>query len=235
MSAKVSREERQCIECGTTFLPISNVQICCSKECGVGRNNRIRAQWYRDNKKPRKVSTRNCKFCKKEFKTDTKRQLCSEQCQYNNKLLLNKNNPKYQAKIKNKERVESVSNRLKSPLKTIYNSEYVLNKELYIELVWCMATGRRTRKLENMFYTIVSKLSSKFRYSNPDDRMDLIQVANLRLLTFWHKFDGEKSTNAFAYITEIAKRAFVQGWNELYGSKKGISHFSLSGEILYNI
>ena len=217
---------KECIVCQITYTTKSNSQLCCSKKCQNKRTTQLRLARH-----PKKIFDRICKICKTPFQTPTKRILCSKQCQYRN--MLNSNNKGYERRFgkrgpKTSKKEESVPNAL-----------YVLNKELYKELVWCKAYGKRTPKLEKMFELIVNKLSFKFRYRDEEDRSDIKQTALLRLLTMWHKFDEEKSTNAFAYITEIVKRAYAMGWNELrgYGKgfKRGVTVFSIDGENLFNI
>jgi len=67
---------------------------------------------------------------------------------------------------------------------------------------------------------IISKEQGrKLTYRNPEDRQDCIAYAYMDLYRYWRNFNPEKSTNAFAYFTEIAKRGFAKGWNKLHPKK----------------
>jgi hypothetical protein len=46
------------------------------------------------------------------------------------------------------------------------------------------------------------------------------------MFKFWYNFDEVKSTNAFAYYTEVFKRGVAAGYNQLY--KK------IDGEYMFN-
>ncbi len=48
------------------------------------------------------------------------------------------------------------------------------------------------------------------------------QTGLLYMYQNWHSFNEEKSTNAFAYFTEVFKRGIAKGFNDLY-KKKGDS------------
>lgn len=93
--------------------------------------------------------------------------------------------------------------------------EYVSNKELYKELIISKAMGKLTPDATRMIILIVNRVSSKFYYKHSEDREDCKSNAILRCLRFWKNFDEEKTTNAFAFFTEIIKRAMAQEWNTL--------------------
>lgn len=110
---------------------------------------------------------------------------------------------------------------------------YLSNKELVQEIIECKVNDRLSRKAENMFILLGKKLMTKMYYHNPDDRADCFQAGMLGLLIQWRSFNPEKSDNAFAYYSEVFKRAMAKGWGELYALKgdsdKSVKVFSLSG------
>lgn len=110
---------------------------------------------------------------------------------------------------------------------------YLSNKELVAEIIECKAQDRLSRKAENMFCLLGKKLMNKMYYHNQDDRNDCYQAGMLGLLLQWRSFNPDKSDNAFAYYTEVFKRAMAKGWGELYARKgdpdKAVKVFSLSG------
>ena len=110
---------------------------------------------------------------------------------------------------------------------------YLSNAELVREIIICKEQDRLSRKAENMFMLLGNKVIKKMYYNNVDDRNDCYQTGMLGILLHWRSFNPEKSDNAFAYYTEVFKRAMAKGWSDLY-TKKGDPHhkikvMSLSG------
>ena len=97
---------------------------------------------------------------------------------------------------------------------------YLSNKELYVEIIISKARGKLTRNAQKMLELLGNRTIKKMRYYNNDDRMDCHQSGLLDMYQNWYNFNEEKSTSAFAYFTEIFKRAAAKGFNEIY-KKKG--------------
>jgi hypothetical protein len=95
------------------------------------------------------------------------------------------------------------------------NKEYISNKELHIELILSKAQGRLTKKAEKSLILICKGVNKKFFYNDIDDKQDCLQEAMLSVFRFWINYDEGKTTNAFAFISEIAKRAHAKGWNKI--------------------
>ena len=62
------------------------------------------------------------------------------------------------------------------------------------------------------------------RYYSNDDKLDCYQTGLLDMFENWYNFNEDKSTNAFAYFTEIFKRGLARGWNNLYKKKGDNEH-----------
>ena len=97
---------------------------------------------------------------------------------------------------------------------------YLSNKELFIELIISKAQGKLTRPAQKMLELLGKQAIRKMRYWSNDDKMDCYQTGMLYMFQNWHSFNEEKSTNAFAYFTEVFKRGIAKGFNDLY-KKKG--------------
>jgi hypothetical protein len=97
---------------------------------------------------------------------------------------------------------------------------YLNNKELYCEIIVSKSQGKLTRKAEKMLEILGKETIKKMKYWNNDDRLDCFQSGLLDMYQNWYNFNEEKSTNSFAYFTEIFKRGLAKGFNQLY-SKKG--------------
>ncbi len=101
---------------------------------------------------------------------------------------------------------------------------YLNNKDLFVEIVVSKAQGKLTNNAKIMLELLAKKTIKKMRYWNNDDRMDCYQSGLLDMFSNWHNFNEEKSTNAFAYYTEIFKRGLAKGYNELYKKKGDADH-----------
>jgi hypothetical protein len=103
-------------------------------------------------------------------------------------------------------------------------NQYLNNKELYIEIIVSKAQGRLTRNAERMLELLAKKTIKKMRYWSNDDKLDCYQTGLLDMFENWYNFNEDKSTNAFAYFTEIFKRGLARGWNNLYKKKGDNEH-----------
>lgn len=120
---------------------------------------------------------------------------------------------------------------------------YISNRELLLEIIQSQKDDKLTYKAEMMFQILGERVIRKFRYSNEEDKKDCLQTAMYDLYRNWRNFNPARSENAFAYFTEIAKRALARGWNELHTLKgdpnKEIQVFSIEsandGDGMYNI
>jgi len=96
---------------------------------------------------------------------------------------------------------------------------YLKNKDLVIEIIESKKLNKLTYKAEQMLILLAKKAITKMYYKNDDDKHDCLQTALLDMFKNWRHFDTNRSTNAFAYFTEIAKRGFARGWGDLYSHK----------------
>ena len=97
---------------------------------------------------------------------------------------------------------------------------YLNNKDLYCEIIVSKAQGRLTRKAEQMPSLLAKEAIKKKKYwSNNNDKLDCYQSGLLDMFQNWYNFNEEKSTNSFAYFTEIFKRGSAKGFNEIYRKK----------------
>jgi|TARA_R110002167_G_scaffold90201_2_gene243239 hypothetical protein len=101
---------------------------------------------------------------------------------------------------------------------------YISNKELYVEVIVSKARGKLTRDAEKMLLLLATRTIKKMRYSYNDDKLDCYQSGLLDMFDNWYNFSEEKSTNAFAYFTEIFKRGLAKGYNQIYKKKGDNDH-----------
>jgi DNA-directed RNA polymerase specialized sigma subunit len=86
---------------------------------------------------------------------------------------------------------------------------YVKNSDLLAEIVLFKLNGRASEKLGKMIMMIAQNLSSKGSFSGYTWKTDMQSEAVLTCLKYIKNFDETKSSNAFAYITQICKNAFL--------------------------
>jgi DNA-directed RNA polymerase specialized sigma subunit len=96
---------------------------------------------------------------------------------------------------------------------------YLNNRDLLEEIVLSKEKDELTPKALEFLMLLADKCSNRLTYRNPEDKQDCIAYAYMDLYRYWRNFNPEKSTNAFAYFTEIAKRGFAKGWNKLHPKK----------------
>jgi hypothetical protein len=106
---------------------------------------------------------------------------------------------------------------------------YVKPKEFYEEICISLEQKKLTKKAQDMLILIAYRANTKLTYENPMDREDCISFALLDLFKYWDRFKPEKTKNAFAFFTQVAKNGYAKGWNKLRpGKYKGT--ISLSGK-----
>ena len=97
--------------------------------------------------------------------------------------------------------------------------KYINNIDLYCEIVVSKEMGKLTKEAQSMLYVLGKNIIRKFRYKDDDDRLDCLQTGLLDMYANWYNFDENKSSNAFAYFTEVFKRGTARGWNQLHKRK----------------
>ena len=102
------------------------------------------------------------------------------------------------------------------------DNNYVSNKELLEELTKFKATcrydvdgkyivgsGKLSDKLGKMLLLIAHGLSSKPNFNGYTWKEDMIGEGLLVICKYLHNFNPEKSSNAFAYVTQYFYNAFI--------------------------
>jgi hypothetical protein len=97
---------------------------------------------------------------------------------------------------------------------------YINNSEFCAQLIISKARGKLTKPALEMIQLIAKNASKKLKYYNNDDRLDCYQTGILDMLTNWYSFNEEKTTNAFAYFTDIFKRGSVKSLDQI-NKRKG--------------
>jgi DNA-directed RNA polymerase specialized sigma subunit len=94
---------------------------------------------------------------------------------------------------------------------------YVKNDELLLEVVKYKKTGIISDLLGEMILSIAESYASKGSYAGYTWVSDMISEAVLTCIKYISNFNPEKSSNAFAYITQICKnsfKAFIKNQNK---------------------
>ena len=107
----------------------------------------------------------------------------------------------------------------KPTIEVLKKKYYLLDKDLYKEVIVSKATGKPSRELIRMLMLIGKNIIRKMNYKNPMDREDSLQYAYERLYMNWYNFDEERYDSPFNYYSEISKRSIAFQWNQLYKNK----------------
>jgi hypothetical protein len=99
---------------------------------------------------------------------------------------------------------------------------YLSNKEMLAEWYVCKEEGKVTEKFALSLQLLARRAARQYAMKNHwfDDN---VSNALLRMLVMWDKFNPEKSTNIFAYFTQVAKMEYFQ----LYHKNKSYVHIDL--------
>jgi len=85
---------------------------------------------------------------------------------------------------------------------------YVTNKDLFDEIVKFKKEGKMSELLGKQLLTISTHYSSKSNFSGYTWKQDMISESVFTCVKYLKNFNPEKSTNAFAYVTQIIKNSF---------------------------
>lgn len=96
----------------------------------------------------------------------------------------------------------------------------ITNKMLMEELIPCLERGCMSNKLYGYFQYLIQKLSTYPQWLDYPDKDELMDAAQFQIIRKWHKFDPNKSNNAWAYFTSISQNAFLRVVREETRQKK---------------
>jgi len=99
-----------------------------------------------------------------------------------------------------------------TPKKKVKN--YLNNKDMLAE--WKLSNNQdaMTDTFSNMVMLLTKRYSSKLRFNVCDTfREDMEAFALMTVSKVWQSFNPDKSSNPFAYFTQVIKRAFYQFQN----------------------
>ena len=106
-------------------------------------------------------------------------------------------------------------------IQKIKDTLYMKNNQLLYQIILSSGLGYRTKKLDQMLITIASKLVTKFTPPLSESKGDYIHTAYINMVLGLKSYDKMKNENAFAYMTEICKRAFTKEYNIMIDSGYG--------------
>lgn len=127
------------------------------------------------------------------------------------------------------------------------NKYYINNRDFTNEIIRCKygmlneetgfqhTVGELSPRAIDYFILLANRAILKLTFSNPLDKEDCIQSALLDLLRYWRNFNEEKSNNAFAYFTQIAKNGYAKEYKKIHkhigkGEKVEFVSLSLGGD-----
>lgn len=87
---------------------------------------------------------------------------------------------------------------------------YLNNNSLLQEVIKSKEQGEMTDELVKMLMLLIDRIGSKGNYSGYSFLDDMKGNAALTLVRVWMKFNPERSSNPFAYYTQVIENAFKQ-------------------------
>lgn len=85
---------------------------------------------------------------------------------------------------------------------------YVTNNDLLAEIIKFKKDGKMSETLGKQLLTISAHYSTKSNFSGYTWKQDMISESVFTCVKYLKNFNPEKSTNAFAYVTQIIKNSF---------------------------
>ena len=90
------------------------------------------------------------------------------------------------------------------------------NKKLFAEIIQSKKQNSLTPELIDYFIKLANHAIRQLTFTDPRDREDCIQSALFDLIKYWRDFDRDKSSNAFAYFTQMAKNGYAKQFKQIY-------------------
>lgn len=94
------------------------------------------------------------------------------------------------------------------------NPDYLSNKEMLAEVLYCQEQGIQTEKLGKMFMLMAKRYATKPNFSGYSYVDEMINNGIVACCAAVNKFKAEKSDNPFAYFTQCIHTAFIQILNK---------------------
>lgn len=111
----------------------------------------------------------------------------------------------------NKPTVKTVKpKKLKRPKSTTTEGHYITNAVILPEIIKAKELGKVTPDLARMYQKIAERYSMSKSFATLPFREDLVAAAVLNLLQNGLKFNPEKSSNPFSYLTQCCYHSFLQ-------------------------
>lgn len=112
---------------------------------------------------------------------------------------------------------------------------YVKNSLLLKEIIKSKEEGKLTPQAVTYLNKIVKECSRVLKYKDPLDKEDCQAFAMLDILLYWNRFNPERSSNAFAFYSQIAKNGLAKGWRKLHPVKSTDMVRISQSQGIYNI
>lgn len=114
-------------------------------------------------------------------------------------------------------------------------AQYVNNRSLLEAIAKSKLKGELTPEALAMLDRMIKEISKIFKYKIYEDGEDCQAFAMEDVIKYWDRFDPAKSSNAFAFYTQMIKNGFAKGWRRLHPVKASLK-VSISKDYgVYNI
>lgn len=106
---------------------------------------------------------------------------------------------------------------------------YVNQKDFHKEYEISLEQNKPTDKLLQMFELIATRYSSKYDNLCDLDKNSCINYATMEAYLKWKSYDKNRSSNIFAFFTEMIKNDLISSYNNIHKN----SHRNISIDVLF--
>lgn len=96
------------------------------------------------------------------------------------------------------------------------DKDYVNNKEFTAAVIECLKDDDLNDYVVDCFIKIANRAVLRLYFKDPLDKEDCIAAALCDMVKYWRNFNPEKSTNAFAYFTQIATHGYGKEFKKIH-------------------
>ena len=96
---------------------------------------------------------------------------------------------------------------------------YLKNSDLLREILLSKEQDKLTDNAVRYLQRMVKECTKVMRYKEEADKEDCMAFAMLDLISYWNRFDPNKTNNAFAFFTQVIKNGLAKGWKKIHNVK----------------
>lgn len=96
------------------------------------------------------------------------------------------------------------------------DKDYINNADFTQAVIECLKTGELSNYVIDCFITLANRAVLRLYFKDPLDKEDCVSAALCDMVKYWKNFNPEKSNNAFAYFTQVAKNGYGKEYKKIH-------------------